>query len=254
VLRQAGLPHERVDAFALVPVGYMGNTVLPARGGEALRVLLLGDRSPARRRELLGSVVSERVLDATSLACLFVVLGLAGVAGRPMGTATPLATAAALVAMGTGLAYYLRLRRAGKLRRFADIVRPLAGASRPLLGRTGAILIAVTFAVWLLEAVIFWLVGESLSLEVSLIEAAFVLVLTSFFSLIPAAPGYVGTFEAAVLFGLGALSVPHGDGVAYALLLRFVLFFPITVVGLILLISRYGGLHQLTRRRDPDDV
>ena len=34
----------RADAYALVPVGYMGNNVLPARGGELLRTFLLGGR------------------------------------------------------------------------------------------------------------------------------------------------------------------------------------------------------------------
>ena len=34
---------------------------------------------------------------------------------------------------------------------------------------------------------------------------------------------------------------------AYALLVRFVLFFPITVAGLVLLVTRYGGLGQLRR-------
>src|SRR5919198_2636494 len=34
ILRSAGIEHRAVDAYLLTPVGYMGNTVLPARGGE----------------------------------------------------------------------------------------------------------------------------------------------------------------------------------------------------------------------------
>ena len=49
------------------------------------------------------------------------------------------------------------------------------------------------------------------------------------------------------MFGLHALSVDGGQAVAYALLVRFVLFLPITVAGLILLVTRYGGLRQLRR-------
>jgi glycosyltransferase 2 family protein len=252
VMRNAALPHERADALALVPVGYMGNTVLPARGGEVLRILLLGDRTTARKREILGSVVSERVLDAASLALLFVALSVAGVAGNPMGIAAPVATAGALAALAVALAVYLRLRRAGRMQRLADMLRPVTRASRALIGRTGALLLAVTAGIWMLEALIFFLVGESLALDITLLEAAFVLVLTSYFSLIPAAPGYVGTFEAAVLFGLDALGVGGGTAVTFALLVRFVLFVPITVVGLVLLIVRYGGLRQL-RRRDVVD-
>jgi uncharacterized membrane protein YbhN (UPF0104 family) len=254
VMHHARLDHKPIDAYALVPVGYMGNTVLPARGGEVLRVLLLGERSSARRRELLGSVVSERVLDAASLALLFVALSVVGIAGNPLGESPAYLTAGGLVLAAAGLFVYLQLRRAGRLQRFADLVRPLAGASRPLLGSAGAALLALTVGVWLLEGLIFWLVGQSLTLDISLTEACFVLVLTSFFSLIPAAPGYVGTFEAAILFALGALDVHGGQAFAYALLVRFVLFFPVTVAGLGLLVVRYGGLRHLRQLRRSEEA
>jgi hypothetical protein len=62
----------------------------------------------------------------------------------------------------------------------------------------------------------------------------------------------VGTFDAAVVFGLKALGVTGGVAVSYALLVRFVLFVPITAVGLGLLVARYGGLRQLRRRQQPE--
>src|SRR4051795_6299811 len=67
ILRHAGIEHELKDAVAITTIGYMGNTVLPARGGEVLRILLLGDRTTAKRREILGSIVPERILDAAAL-------------------------------------------------------------------------------------------------------------------------------------------------------------------------------------------
>lgn len=247
ILRHAGVEHRAVDAYALVPVGYMGNAVLPARGGEVMRMFLLAGRSDARRREVLGSILSERVLDAVTLALLFIALTLAGIANSPLGERPALLALAALALGAVALTAYLELRRRGRFERFAGTVRPVVRASRPLIGPAGAVLGGATFVVWLVEGVIFWLVAQSLSLDVSLAEGCSLLVLTSFMSLIPAAPGYVGTFDAAVVFGLKALDVTGGQAVAYALLVRFVLFFPITVVGLILLVARYGGLRQLRR-------
>ncbi len=204
ILNAAGIAHRRRDALGLLLVGYMGNTVLPARGGEVLRILLMGRRSTAKRRVILGG-------------------------------------------LGVALQVYLVLRRRGRLERFAATVRPVAQASKPLLGKWGAALCGVTLGVWIIEGLIFWLVAQSLELQVSILEGLFLLVLTAFFSLIPAAPGYVGTFDAAVVFGLHALSVDGGQALAYALLVRFVLFVPITVAGLVLLVTRYGGLRQLRR-------
>ena len=247
ILRRAGVGHGVKDAFALVPVGYMGNTVLPARGGELLRILLMGERSTARRREILGTIIGERLLDAATLALLFVGLTLAGVAGNPAGDRPALIAAVALVLAAVGLFAYLRLRRAGRFETFAAKVRPVAGAAKPLLSIAGAGLAALTFGVWVMEGTIVWLVGQALDLDISLLEGCFVLVLTAFFSLVPAAPGYVGTFDAAVVFGLKALGVTGGQAVAFGVLVRFILFFPVAVVGLVLLVTRYGGLRRLRR-------
>ena len=248
ILRNAGVRHEALDAYALIPVGYMGNAVLPARGGELLRIFLLAGRTGVRRREVLGSLVSERLLDAATLVLLFVVLTFAGIAGSPVGRRPAVAAAAAIVAGIAVVSLYLVLRTRGRFERFAARVRPFARASRQLFGLRGALLAGGTLGIWLLEGLIFWLVARSLELDVGFVEGVFLLVLAAFFSLVPAAPGYVGTFDAAVVFGLEALSVTGGQALAYALLVRFVIFFPITVVGLIVLVARYGGLSQLRRR------
>jgi uncharacterized protein (TIRG00374 family) len=193
-------------------------------------------------------LVSERLLDAVALAVLFVALTFSGIANSPVGKRWAVVAIAAIALGLAGAFAFLALRRRGRLQRFADAIRPFARATRTLLGHHGALLGGVTLGIWLLEGVIFWLVAQSLDLNVSFVEAVFLLVLAAFFSLVPAAPGYVGTFDAAVLFGLRALDVVGGQAVAYAVLVRFVIFFPITVVGLIVLVTRYGGLAQLRRR------
>jgi uncharacterized membrane protein YbhN (UPF0104 family) len=254
VLSHAGVRHQTADAYALVPVGYMGNTVLPARGGELLRILLLAERSDARRLKVLGTILSERTLDAATLIVLLAGLTLAGVAGNPAGTAPVVGGFAALLLGLAGLWVYLTLRRRGHFQRVADLLRPVVGAARPLVGKPGIALGAMTVVIWALDSAVFWLVGVSLRLDIGYFDACLVLVLTAFFSLIPAAPGYVGTFDAAVIFALKALDVTGGQAVSFVLLVRFVLFVPITVIGLGLLVSRYGGLRQLRRRDAPEPM
>lgn len=255
ILRLDGIDHRARDALGIVCVGYMGNTVLPARGGEVLRVVLLKQRSPgARKREILGSIIAERALDAVVLIALFAMLTFVGVAGSPTGIVPAIVGTAALVLLGVGLYTYLRMRRAGRLEGFAAKVRPLVKASRPLLGPVGATLALATAGVWCLEAAIFVLVADSLNIGLSLIEGLSVNVLASFFSLVPAAPGYVGTLDAAILFGLKALDITGGAAVSFALLVRFVLFVPITVAGLLLVLTRYGGIAALRRARDAPEA
>jgi hypothetical protein len=73
--------------------------------------------------------------------------------------------------------------------------------------------------------------------------------LTNLFALIPAAPGYVGTFDAAVIFACNSLDASGSDALAYLVMLRFVLFVPITVVGLAFLVSHYGGWSRFRAAR-----
>ena len=135
-------------------------------------------------------------------------------------------------------------RRRGRLGRFADLVRPFAYATRVLVGwrctagrghprRVDARGVDLLAPRRLAPA---WdHPGRSF-----VPRGAHELV-----SIIPSAPGYVGTFEAAVVFGLHAIGIEGGQAVAYALLIRFLLYVPITAVGLVLLLVRYGGLPRL---------
>ncbi|HEX6389090.1 MAG TPA: lysylphosphatidylglycerol synthase transmembrane domain-containing protein [Solirubrobacteraceae bacterium] len=250
ILRYLHVFHARVDAYALTAVGYMGNTVLPARGGEVLRIFLLAERSHARRREVLGSIITERLLDVAALGGLFVVLTVSGAAEAPGGDATMYGAIGALI-LGVGAAFaYLRLRVAGKFESFADRVRPITRASRQLLTVRGAQLLLVTMCVWALEGAIMWLAAQAIDVPLGIGEGLVVVVLASLSALIPAGPGYVGTYDAAALFALHQVDVRGGAAVSTILLFRFVVFVPITVAGLVLMIGRYGGLRgALSRER-----
>ena len=159
---------------------------------------------------------------------------------------------AALVVLGAlGLFVYLRLRVAGYFVALAARVRPLTAATRTLLNRRGAALLALSVAVWCAEALVFHLVAQSLHLGLALVDSLYVVIAASFVSLIPAGPGFAGTFDGAVLFALDALKVGGGAAVSCAVLYRLVIFGPITVVGLVLLVRGHGGLRVLRRARVP---
>jgi uncharacterized membrane protein YbhN (UPF0104 family) len=229
----------------------MGNTVLPARGGERLRILLLSERSTAGRRETLGSVVCERILDVTALIGLLCLVTVVGVAGTPAGTAPAVLAATGLLGGAPLLVVYLKLRARGRLERFAAYVRPVAHASRLLITWRGAALALLSALAWSMDAVVFWLIAQSLSTSVGVIEAVLVVVLASFFSFIPAAPGYVGTYDAGILFTLGAIGISGATALSQTLLFRFIMFVPITFFGLAIVVFRYGGIGALRRGGAP---
>jgi glycosyltransferase 2 family protein len=224
ILVHAGLDRGRAESFRLTAVGYMGNNTLPARAGDLMRVVLLG----GPRRPVLGTVVAERLLDVCALATLFAVVVVdRGVAFGPL----PYLLAAGLTALAVLLA----------LRRFAPRVRiwirPVAGASRSLLSVHGFALLVLSLLLWLAEAAVYYAVGDATGIGLGASGALYVMALTNLSSMIPAAPGYVGTFDAAVLLALRSL---HRPALGYLLVLRFVLFVPITVVGFAVFLGRYA--------------
>jgi hypothetical protein len=103
------------------------------------------------------------------------------------------------------------------------------------------LLLAGSFLIWAVEASVYMSVARSVGLAISGMGALYVVALTNLFAMLPAAPGYVGTFDAAVIFSVKAIGGTGAAAFSYLLLLRFVLFLPITVVGLLLLVARYGG-------------
>jgi hypothetical protein len=244
ILRYMDIGHRTSDAYGLTCVGYMGNTVLPARGGEVLRIFLLAERSNARRREVFGSIVAERLLDVGALALLVVTLAALQVGATPGGDAVPV-LAGVVLAAGLAVGYvYLRLRRSGRFEFFAARIRPIARASRQLLSLRGALLGTVTCFIWCLDATTLYLGARALDVSLSLPEASLVVVSVGLSALIPAGPGMIGTFDAAMLFALHHVGVNGGDAVSCLLLFRFVAFVPVTVVGLTLMLVRYGGLRR----------
>ena len=247
ILVLAGIPHRQRDAYGLTLVGYMGNNVLPARGGELLKIGLLGPRTSARRRELLGTVVADRLLDAGVLAAMFAALTFARVDGAPSGRGGAAVAAGALVAAALGLAVYMWLRRRGRFERFAAAIRPVARASRLFARPQGAPLAALSLLIWLLEGATFLVIARAIGVELAALAALAVVVLASLAAAIPAAPGYVGTFDAALLVGLHAAGVESSDAVGVLVLTRFMLFVPVTVAGLATLVLGYGGLRGAAR-------
>ncbi len=248
ILRAEAIPVSRADAYALVPVGYMGNNALPARAGEILRVYLLARRTGGSKRTILGSVLVERILDALALGLLLLVLAYSLSAKLPHSTPV-LAGAGALVLL-LALGASIVARRAHLRERAAAVLVPMLRPARQLLSARGAGLFVFSLAIWVLEAAVYVLVGRSVGIPLGLHAGLSIVAFTNLCALVPAAPGYIGTYDAAVIFALRAVvSVGKGSATSYLLLLRFVLFVPITIVGLVLLFARYGGLRGLRAAR-----
>jgi uncharacterized membrane protein YbhN (UPF0104 family) len=241
LLRDDGARPTRADSYSLTTIGYAVNNVLPARAGDAVRVVLLAPRAQASRRTVLGTIVAERLLDVGVILVLFLVVGYAILGNVGAGSVEWIALATVVVIAAAAAAVAIMRRN----RRIHDFVAPMLSSTMRLLSRHGALLVAMTFGVWLIESCAWIAVGASVGFDMSFLEGLYLVALASVFALIPSGPGYAGTQDAATVIGIKAIGGTGATAVSYLVMLRFALLVPITAVGFVLLAARYGGIARL---------
>jgi len=253
LMRRGGAPLGRVDAYAVTTVGYMGNNALPARAGDFLKSVLSSRQAGTPTTDGFGTLVAERVLDALALVLVFAML--VTTLSLPLGVhgwMLALVVGALLVA---ALAAWLLGRDTDAGRRAQQLVARLLAPTRSLWSAGGAALLALSVVLWLVEGSVYAVLGAVAGLHLSLVDGLYIMALANLVALVPAAPGYVGTFDAAVILAVRLVAGgTHAAALTYAVVVRFVLFVPITIVGLVALVVRYGGLRRLSlalRRPQP---
>jgi uncharacterized membrane protein YbhN (UPF0104 family) len=220
-------------------IGYLGNTVLPARLGEALRSLLIARREALPVAETFGASLLERLVDTTVLAAA----GLVAAVTLGAGSLVPVALLAGLVAVAT----MMFLRAGARLpSRFvgggrpqvkvaAGLVRRIARGADPRVPSHLVLVAALSAVAWGLDAAAYWLVGASLGIALPPMGAVLVSGVVVLSTVIPAAPGYLGTFEVAALAALAALGLSGETALAFALVAHVVAVLPLCVAGAIAL-------------------
>src|ERR671937_1902959 len=251
--RRCGAQLQRTDAYAITTVGYMGNNALSARAGDVMKAVLSSRQAGSPTADGFGTLVAERVLDALALVIVFALL--VTTLSLPLGVkGWMLALVVGGVLVACAAAAFLG-RDTGAGRRLRALAARLLAPTRRLWSPAGAALLALSVALWLVEGSVYAVLGAVAGLPLALVDGLYVMALANFFALAPAAPGYVGTFDAAVILAVRLVAGgTHAAALAYAVVVRFVLFVPITVVGLVALVARYGGLRRLTlaaRRPEP---
>src|SRR5215207_3330032 len=149
LLADEGAHPSRADTQGLNAVGYMGNNLLPARAGDAVRVVLMAPRAGASIRTVVGTLLAERLLDIGLLLVIFVVVGygLLGEVGGDKVEYVLLATGGG--ALAAALAYLLVRRN----ERVMGFLAPIASATLGLRrAHHGLRLLGLTMVVWAIEA------------------------------------------------------------------------------------------------------
>jgi uncharacterized protein (TIRG00374 family) len=264
-------------------VGFTVNNLLPARLGEAARAFLLKRWANVPVGVTVASVVVERILDGLALAALLLVaiawlpaapsyllvVGLAAGGGFALGAVL----LAAIAWRPSVVLAALQLLTRPCPRRVRDLAERIAlgfvdGLALVRGGRLLGLLGLLSVGAWLCETGLFYVVMLGFAIPASPGLAILGGSAANFATLVPSSPGYVGTFDGVLvkvlMDALGPLgqAVAYEEVLAYALVVRTLLFLPVTAAGLIVLwranlsfgeIVRFGAARRQQAEAAPDE-
>jgi uncharacterized protein (TIRG00374 family) len=246
--------------FAAVMLGYMTTWIIPGRIGELVRPLVLSAREPVPLGPCLGTVVADRILDASAVVALFAVgswiTPLEGPAaayaphirvaalGMAAATAALLVLMLAVSAAGNSLNGWFD-RRGGLIAWVGRSVVSLASGSRAFLSaKLMPRVLLYTALCWLTIAFSTWVGILACGAKVPFGAVLIIMPMLALGVAVPT-PGGMGTYHGAMKLGLMLFGVGEALAVSSALLLHASIVVPVVLVGLILLWTEKVSLREL---------
>jgi glycosyltransferase 2 family protein len=252
--------------FRALVVGFTVNNLLPIRMGEVARAYLLGRWCRIPYGATLASLVVERVLDGLSLAALLLV-ALRFVPAPP----GYLEFASVLLAGGFfcgALVLVLAAWRANAIVTIAELVsKPLPERPRALALKLAASfarglslvrgrhrlgrMVILSLVAWCVELSVFLVLMPGFGIPGTPPLALLVGSAANFATLVPSSPGYVGTFDGALITVLrDTAGIAAAPATAYAIVVHATLFLPVVVLGTLVLWRSHMTFEQITRAAD----
>lgn len=233
-------------------IGYMANNLLPARLGEFIRAYVLAERERLETPTVFASLVIDRLFDGFTVLLILVLtlftlrlpqgMAAADSALKVGGLVTFLLYAVVLLFL-----YLLKRRSAATLSLLARVLKPFPPRfSRrliPLLDSfVGGIrvsprwdhvfaLIFSSLLIWAFAVLPVDMILRAFGVQLPMTASMFILVLLVFAVMVPASPGYIGTYHYACFQGLSLFGIPESIAVSIALVIHGTSFFPVIVAG-----------------------
>ncbi len=228
-------------------IGYLGNTVLPGRAGEFARTVLVSRREAMSIARVGATVLVERLVDLVALLGLgFVVLGgrlPSGLAGT--GLLVLAAVAALLLAAWHGHRVGRRwldlVERTRVSRALAGLIGQFAAGLRALPVWTLAVAAMVSLLAWVGDAALWWFAARSLGIDLAPQVALALSIGAVLGTAVPAAPGYLGTYELTALAAASAMGLDPALALPIILVAHLLAVVPISLAGGIALL-RAGAM------------
>jgi uncharacterized membrane protein YbhN (UPF0104 family) len=218
------------QAYRAMIVGFFFNVLLPARGGDFLRVQYLGKRTGSSRARLLGTEIVDFWSDKWGWVAAFPVICLFGSPPAWLFRAL-LLIGFAVLSVG-GLLALMASRAFRRAPRFVQNLRDGFAANH--WKRLLAVETLIAPLPWLWETLVICLAGHALGLHLSAMQAFAALTAFNVATAVPS-PGNAGSFEAGGTLALTAVGIDKETALAFIFLYHLTQIVPGIVGGALVL-------------------
>ena len=259
------------NLFPSTLIGYMANNLLPARLGEFIRAYSLGQKEGIGTSAVFASLVVDRLCDGFTvllvlLITFFTIRLPAGMEEIQQGLVTGgyvtfalyLGVIAFLVLLRSRTDWTVRLvslvlaplsasfagKVADQMRSFVSGIRiPCHPAG--IAGIVVSSLLIWASAIWPVDLML-----RSFGVLLPISGSMFIMVFLVFAVMVPASPGYVGTYHFACVTALSAFEIGSEKALSIALVMHGMSFFPVIAAGLYCLWRDKLSLKKLSASKE----
>ncbi|MFO7840613.1 MAG: lysylphosphatidylglycerol synthase transmembrane domain-containing protein [Fidelibacterota bacterium] len=222
--------------------GFFTNYVLPFRMGELVRAYVTGKFLNKKGTLLFPSIIIERFTDGVTFFFFVVIFSL--FVDLPLSDKQILIVRVLLIALLVifGIALFLYYRFRHRISQYLDKKKGRAGNFFEELHHGMLALFDIrhpfrillySFLLWFITGLTYWAGIRAMHLDLGFLEG-FILMVTAMIAIaIPAAPGFVGTFHAAMVYALLLLGIDKSTAASYAFLQHLIGLIPICGIGFI---------------------
>lgn len=225
--------------FKASMMGFAGNNVLPARGGDWFKIYLLGKWFGVSKAMLASITGLDKLLDGLAMLFLFGLLSFQSTFPEWVQQGTTIFSIVIAISLAICVLLLLHHRRTpsdrtDELGRLSYLAKKLGSGMSALADKK---ILVVTFITSIIicflqiEMIRECQLAFGLSLPIWVPALVYVAVILSF--AIPSAPSGVGPFEAAAVLAYAWLGIKTVTGFNVALMYHAVQFIPVTLIGLV---------------------
>jgi glycosyltransferase 2 family protein len=259
--------YDQKTLFVLGSIGYMAVNILPARLGEFARPYLVKKRSGIKMSASMATIIVERVFDLLSvMLILFVVLLKVALPPEVVKAGITMLTVSLSIFIAL---IFLAVKRDSSISKIDTVLNLLpqkfaAPLNRivhsfidglqilPNIGKTLYVFF-LSLLLWTLVSLSAYVLFLGFGFKLSVFNGFAITVIIALGVILPAAPGFIGTFHYACKIGLVAFGVSDADALSYAILLHFFQMMPVVLLGLAMLPFQKVSLPGIIQHADTDN-